>query len=158
MMMTHLAVTVSVLCLFACLGLRARKTADGPDDCITVRNSRGAMTIGLSFLASGMGAWILFAPPEVGALVSPIALAGYALGAALPFIVFAMLAPYSQSPAHCSAVCTGGGTPFWSAVSVALTLLLAVTAALPNLPGASLVAQPRSQLPPLFLRHARHIP
>jgi len=93
MMMTHLAAIVVALCLFGWLGLRARKTADGIDDYMTARNSQGAATIGLSFLASGMGAWILFAPPEVGAFVGPVALAGYALGAALPFIVFAALGP-----------------------------------------------------------------
>lgn len=93
MMMTHLAAIVAALCLFAWLGLRARRTAEGLDDYVTARNSQGATTIGLSFLASGMGAWILFAPPEVGAFVGPVALAGYALGAALPFIVFAMLGP-----------------------------------------------------------------
>lgn len=93
MMMTHLAAIVVALCLFAWLGLRARKTAEGLDDYMTARNSQGATTIGLSFLASGMGAWILFAPPEVGAFVGPIALAGYALGAALPFVIFAMLGP-----------------------------------------------------------------
>ncbi|MFC4260947.1 sodium:solute symporter [Marinobacter lacisalsi] len=93
MMMTHLAAIVAALCLFAWLGLRARKTANGLDDYMTARNSQGATTIGLSFLASGMGAWILFAPPEVGAFVGPVALAGYALGAALPFIVFAALGP-----------------------------------------------------------------
>ncbi|SFR61140.1 Na+/proline symporter [Marinobacter daqiaonensis] len=93
MMMTHLAAIAAALCLFVWLGLRARRTADGIDDYMTARNSQGAATIGLSFLASGMGAWILFAPPEVGAFVGPIALAGYAIGAALPFIVFAMLGP-----------------------------------------------------------------
>lgn len=93
MMITHLAAIVAALCLFAWLGLRARKTATGLDDYMTARNSQGATTIGLSFLASGMGAWILFAPPEVGAFVGPVALAGYALGAALPFIVFATLGP-----------------------------------------------------------------
>ncbi|WP_328188573.1 sodium:solute symporter family transporter [Marinobacter sp. OP 3.4] len=93
MMITHLAAIVAALCLFGWLGLRARRTADGLDDYMTARNSQGATTIGLSFLASGMGAWILFAPPEVGAFVGPVALAGYALGAALPFVVFAMLGP-----------------------------------------------------------------
>jgi Na+/proline symporter len=93
MMMTHLVAIVAALCLFGWLGLRARTTDIGIDDYMTARNSQGATTIGLSFLASGMGAWILFAPPEVGAFVGPVALAGYALGAALPFIVFAMLGP-----------------------------------------------------------------
>ena len=92
-MMIHLAAIVAALCLFAWLGLRARKTANGLDDYMTARNSQGATAIGFSFLASGMGAWILFAPPEVGAFVGPVALAGYALGAALPFIVFAALGP-----------------------------------------------------------------
>jgi len=93
MMITQMAAIVAALCLFGWLGLRARQTANGIDDYMTARNSQGATTIGLSFLASGMGAWILFAPPEVGAFVGPVALAGYALGAALPFIVFAMLGP-----------------------------------------------------------------
>ncbi|WP_372987884.1 sodium:solute symporter family transporter [Marinobacter sp.] len=93
MMITQMAAIVAALCLFGWLGLRARQTANGIDDYMTARNSQGATDIGLSFLASGMGAWILFAPPEVGAFVGPVALAGYALGAALPFIVFAMLGP-----------------------------------------------------------------
>lgn len=93
MMMTQLAAITAALCLFVWLGLRARRTADGLDDYITARNSQGATTIGLSFLASGMGAWILFAPPEVGAFVGPVALAGYAIGAALPFLLFAALGP-----------------------------------------------------------------
>ena len=93
MMITHMAAIVAALCLFGWLGVRARQTDSGIDDYMTARNSQGATTIGLSFLASGMGAWILFAPPEVGAFVGPVALAGYALGAALPFIVFALLGP-----------------------------------------------------------------
>lgn len=93
MMIAHLAAIAAALCLFTWLGLRARRTATGLDDYVTARNSQGAATIGLSFLASGMGAWILFAPPEVGAFVGPVALAGYALGAALPFVVFALLGP-----------------------------------------------------------------
>ena len=72
MLYTTVAALAAALGLFTWLGLRA---------------------LGLSFLASGMGGWILFAPPEVGALVGPVALAGYALGAALPFIVFAFCGP-----------------------------------------------------------------
>ncbi|MEB3736203.1 hypothetical protein ULF88_23915 [Halopseudomonas pachastrellae] len=77
-----------------CLDWPARPLCrGGPDDFVTARNSQNARAIGLSFLASGMGGWILFAPPEVGALVGPLALAGYALGAALPFALFAALGP-----------------------------------------------------------------
>lgn len=87
------AVLGAALLCFAFLGLRARR-ADGPlDDYVTARNSQGAQAIGLSFLASSMGAWILFAPPEIGAFVGPVALAGYAIGSSLPFIVLGLYGP-----------------------------------------------------------------
>jgi Na+/proline symporter len=91
-----LVVLCAALLLFIWLGLRARRTNGELDDFLTARNSQGAQALGLSFLASGMGGWILFAPSEVGALVGPVALAGYAIGAALPFIVFAFYGPASR--------------------------------------------------------------
>ena len=93
MLYLSMAALAAVLLLFAWIGLRARSAEAGLDDFVTARNSQNARAIGLSFLASGMGGWILFAPPEVGALVGPLALAGYALGAALPFALFAVLGP-----------------------------------------------------------------
>lgn len=93
MLYITLAALGAALLLFAILGLRASRTNTQLDDYVTARNSQGASTLGLSFLASGMGAWILFAPPEVGAFVGPVALGGYALGAALPFIVLALCGP-----------------------------------------------------------------
>ena len=76
MFYTTLAAIVVAMILFAWLGLRARLADGGLDDYVTARNRQGARALGLSFLASGMGGWILFAPPEVGALVGPLALAG----------------------------------------------------------------------------------
>ncbi len=93
MLYTTIAALVAALLLFTWLGLRARVADGGLDDFITARNSQGSRALGLSFLASGMGGWILFAPPEIGALVGPVALAGYAIGAALPFIVFGLCGP-----------------------------------------------------------------
>lgn len=93
MFYTTLLAVVLALAAFVWLGLRARLASGGLDDYVTARNSQGAAALGLSFLASGMGAWILFAPPEVGALVGPVALAGYAVGAAAPFLVFALCGP-----------------------------------------------------------------
>lgn len=93
MLYTTVAALTAALLVFTWLGLRARLADGGLDDYVTARNSQGARALGLSFLASGMGGWILFAPPEVGALVGPVALAGYAIGAALPFIVFAFCGP-----------------------------------------------------------------
>ncbi|MEQ5803011.1 sodium:solute symporter [uncultured Halomonas sp.] len=121
------AVLGAALLCFAFLGLRARR-ADGPlDDYVTARNSQGAQAIGLSFLASGMGAWILFAPPEIGAFVGPLALAGYAIGSSLPFIVLGLYGPAirrhlpeGRSIGEFAEACYGAGVRRWvSCVSVA---------------------------------------
>ncbi|MGD8430176.1 MAG: sodium:solute symporter, partial [Ectothiorhodospiraceae bacterium] len=90
MPLATLVALAAALVLFAWLGVRARAVEGGVDDYVTARNTQGARTLGLSFLASGMGAWILFAPPEVGAFVGPVAVIGYAVGAALPFLVLAV--------------------------------------------------------------------
>ncbi|MEH6564258.1 MAG: sodium:solute symporter [Halopseudomonas sp.] len=118
-----LAAVVAALLLFVWVGLRARRPESGLDDYITARNSQGAQALGLSFLASGMGGWILFAPPEVGALVGPVGLAGYALGAALPFIVLAFCGPairralpQGRSIGEFAQSCFGGGVRRWVAL------------------------------------------
>ena len=81
------------LLAFLWVGLRARSADTTLDEYLTARGSQSATTLGLSFLASGLGAWILFVPPEIGAFVGPVALAGYAIGAALPFLVLAWCGP-----------------------------------------------------------------
>lgn len=114
------AVLGAALCCFAYLGLRARWVDGSLDDYVTARNSQTASTLGLSFLASGMGAWILFAPPEIGAFVGPLALAGYALGSALPFIVLGLYGPKirralpeGRSIAEFAEACYGLGVKRW---------------------------------------------
>ena len=76
---------------FAWVGFTARGAGRDVEDYVVARNSQDRRRLGLSFLASGMGAWILFAPPEVGAGVGLIGVSGYALGAAGPFVAFALL-------------------------------------------------------------------
>ncbi|MBA2779037.1 sodium:solute symporter family transporter [Billgrantia kenyensis] len=150
------AVLGAALLCFAFLGLRARR-ADGPlDDYVTARNSQPAASLGLSFLASGMGAWILFAPPEIGAFVGPVALAGYAIGSALPFIVLGLYGPTirrhlpeGRSIGEFAEACYGVGVRRWvSVVSVAymaifliaeLTAIGAITALLSDVPPALVV-------------------
>ncbi|MBW3562402.1 MAG: sodium:solute symporter [Actinobacteria bacterium] len=88
--MDILIVTVT-LALFAWIGFRVRHRDEDLDDYITARGTQTAVPLGLSFFASGMGAWILFAPPEVGAFVGIVSVLGYALGAAGPFLAFALL-------------------------------------------------------------------
>lgn len=87
------ALLLAALIAFVWIGLRARTGQTDLDDYITARNSQSASTLTLSFVASGLGAWILFVPPEIGAFVGPIALAGYALAAALPFVVLIWFGP-----------------------------------------------------------------
>jgi Na+/proline symporter len=92
---TSVMVLVVALAGFVAIGLRGvRRPADaGLDDYVVARDSQSAATLGLSFLASGLGAWILFAPPEVGALLGLGAVIGYALAAAGPFVVIAFVGP-----------------------------------------------------------------
>lgn len=87
------AAILAALVLFIWVALRDRTPVSSLDDYLTARGSQGAAALGLSFLASGMGAWILFVPPEIAAFVGPVALGGYVLGAALPFIVLVWFGP-----------------------------------------------------------------
>lgn len=84
------AVAVPVLLLtlavFVAVGLRASRRPDDADEYLQARGSQSGLTLGLSFLAAGLGAWILFAPPEVGAGVGVVGVAGYALGSAAPLL------------------------------------------------------------------------
>lgn len=156
--MLYLTSTVlgAALCCFAFLGLRARFVDGSLDDYVTARNSQTASTLGLSFLASGMGAWILFAPPEIGAFVGPVALMGYAVGSALPFIVLGLYGPKirralpeGRSIAEFAQACYGTGVRRWvSLVSVAymacflaaeLTAIGAITALLSDVPPALVI-------------------
>ena len=83
--MLYATVAALAVCFFffIWIALRERTPVASLDDYLTARGSQSATTLGLSFLASGLGGWILFAPPEIGAFVGPVALAGYALGCLL---------------------------------------------------------------------------
>lgn len=89
---TVLILTVTLLA-FTWIGVRARSTAADLEDYLLARDSQPAGALALSFFASGMGVWILVTPPEVGARVGVDAVVGYALGAAGPFVVFALVGP-----------------------------------------------------------------
>lgn len=85
----------TVLAASVVIGVRAGR--EGPradvDDFTVARGSQGPLALGLSFLASGLGAWILFAPPELGAILGIGPVVGYAVAAAGPFLVFAFVGP-----------------------------------------------------------------
>jgi Na+/proline symporter len=103
-----------------------------------------------------MGAWILFAPPEIGAFIGPVALLGYALGSALPFIVLGLYGPKirqalpeGRSIAEFAQACYGTGVRrFVALISVAymgcflaaeLTAIGAITSLLSDVPPALVI-------------------
>jgi solute:Na+ symporter, SSS family len=92
---SSVVVLVAVLAVFVVVGVYAGREGPGTDlDGFTVaRGSQGPVALGLSFLASGLGAWILFAPPELGAILGIGPVIGYAVAAAGPFLVFAFVGP-----------------------------------------------------------------
>ena len=138
MQLASLAAITVALVLFVWIGLRAARGAGSSlDDYLTARHSQGASALGLSFLASGMGAWILFAPPEVGAFVGPIAVAGYAIGAALPFVVLAWCGrgvrrhlPHGRSIAEFAGLRYGLAMRRWVALLAVAYMLVFLTAEL----------------------------
>lgn len=155
MPMISMAAIAAALIFFIGLGLRVRH-AQGLDDYLTARASQRGATLGLSFLASGMGAWILFAPPEVGAFVGPIAIAGYALGSALPFIILAWAGsairrrlPHGRSLTEFAAARFGNGFRRYTAVlsvgymlcflAAELTAIGAITQLLSGLNGQAVI-------------------
>jgi len=142
MSLAHLGALGAALLVFVLVGLRARSAADDLDDFLTARNTQGAAALGLSFLASGLGAWILFAPPEIGAFVGPVALAGYAVGAALPFLVFAWVGarvrarlPRGRSIGDFVASRFGPSMRIWVAALSVLYMLCFLTAELTAIGG-----------------------
>lgn len=142
MFYASLAALAASLLLFTWIGLRARSHDGDLDDFLVARNSQGALATGLSFLASGMGGWILFAPPEVAAFVGPLALAGYAIGAALPFLLFALFGaairgrlPQGRSLGEFAQSRFGAGMRRWVALLSVLYMLCFLTAELTAIGG-----------------------
>ncbi len=137
-----LAALAACLVFFIWVALRGRSAASSLDDYLTARNSQTATTLGLSFFASGLGAWILFAPPEIGAFVGPVALAGYAIGAALPFFLLAAFGPAirrrmprGRTIAEYAQERFGSTVRLWVSALSALYMLCFITAELTALGG-----------------------
>lgn len=71
--------------LFAVAGMvYARKRRDNLEDFITARGSQGSLATSLTLMASALGAWILFSPPQAATWGGIAAVIGYALGAMAP--------------------------------------------------------------------------
>ncbi|WP_264555219.1 sodium:solute symporter family transporter [Halocatena marina] len=90
-----LGVTTLVVGVVSILGvLFARGQIETVEDYISARGSAGEGTLTATLIASSMGAWILLSPAEAGAAFGGItAVLGYALGSALPMVVYAVIGP-----------------------------------------------------------------
>lgn len=86
---TWLLVAV-VLAGFAWLGLRVGADRDLEGFALAHRGESGR-AIGWSFLASGLGAWLLAAPPEIGATSGMIGVTGYVVAVVLPLVALVVL-------------------------------------------------------------------
>ena len=89
-----LLVTLVTTGLFALLGLlnASRKTMN-IEDFMVSRNRYGSGMALATIVASAMGVWILFSPPQVGATSGIAGILGYCIGSAMPLIVFTQVGP-----------------------------------------------------------------
>jgi len=60
---------------------------------LLARGTVGWAKVGFSIFAGAMGAWVVYAVPEVGVLLGPWGVMGYAASLILPFYLVAFLAP-----------------------------------------------------------------
>jgi SSS family solute:Na+ symporter len=90
-----LGVTALVVAIVSALGVfYSRGRIETVEDYISARDSAGTGTLTATLIASSMGAWILLSPAEAGAAFGGLAaVIGYAVGSALPMVVYAGIGP-----------------------------------------------------------------
>ncbi len=82
-------VTAGVFLLLGIWYVRGRSIS--VEDYIVSRNTAGTGLAIATLVASGLGAWILFAPAETGILAGVAGLVGYGIGSAAPLVAFVLL-------------------------------------------------------------------
>jgi Na+/proline symporter len=135
-----LALALTLLSLVV-VALRVGESS-GIDRYLTARDSQSAPRLALAFVASGLGSWILFAPPEVGQYVGVLGVVGYAVGGGLPFVAFAWLGPKIRAAAPDGVTLTdwvrlrfGRPAQAWVAVVAVFYMFMFVTAELTAIGG-----------------------
>lgn len=90
-----LGVVAGTLVAFAAVGAwAARGRIESVESFVTARDSLGTAALTGTVVASSMGAWILFSPPEAGAAFGGVtAVVGYAAGSALALAAYAVVGP-----------------------------------------------------------------
>ncbi|MFQ5553170.1 MAG: sodium:proline symporter, partial [Thermoplasmata archaeon] len=92
-----LLLTLAIVGGFALVGiLLTRGRIRDAEDYITARNTMGLHVATATFIATVMGAWILFSPAEAGVFFGLPAVIGYGIGSAIPLIVYTFLGPRAR--------------------------------------------------------------
>lgn len=87
-----LVVTLVTSAIFTLLGLlHASRQSLTLENFMVSRNQVGTGMAVATIVASAMGAWILFSPPEVGATSGLAGIVGYCIGQAAPAAIFAII-------------------------------------------------------------------
>ena len=87
-----IAIVLATVAGFALVGLiHASQRTIGLEDFTVSRNRIGFGMALATIVASAMGAWILFSPPEVGATSGMAGIVGYCIGQAAPAGIFAVM-------------------------------------------------------------------
>eukprot|EP00425_Heterocapsa_triquetra_P001340 CAMPEP_0195056760 /NCGR_PEP_ID=MMETSP0448-20130528/5020_1 /TAXON_ID=66468 /ORGANISM="Heterocapsa triquestra, Strain CCMP 448" /LENGTH=542 /DNA_ID=CAMNT_0040086605 /DNA_START=120 /DNA_END=1748 /DNA_ORIENTATION=+ len=73
---------------------KAGQESKSADFWYSARKSQGWVSLGLSFFASSMGAWVVFAAPETGANFGWWGTFGYAFASCFPFFVMGIVGPW----------------------------------------------------------------
>jgi solute:Na+ symporter, SSS family len=138
-MITTTAAIVALVGTLAALASIAHGAGSGKslDVYLTARDTQSTIRLALAFLASGLGAWMLFAPPEVGQYIGVLGVIGYAVGGALPFVAYAWLGPKIRDAAPDGVTLTdwvrerfGRGAQTWVGVVSVFYMFMFITAEL----------------------------
>ncbi|KAJ1985227.1 hypothetical protein H4R34_000186 [Dimargaris verticillata] len=88
------ALVYVTMVIFMGIGLYAgRQTGNSKELFLAARQTQNALPLGLNFLATSIGTWILFSLPEIGTIAGLLGVIAYSLACVFPLIVFAWLGP-----------------------------------------------------------------
>ena len=88
---TSLILVITISLIFSLVGIAYSKKYQGLNNYLTANRSIGFFSLTTSFVASALGAWILFGPPSAATWGGVGAVIGYALGTAFPMIFLIFL-------------------------------------------------------------------
>ena len=88
---TSIIITIIICFLFTLIGISYSKKFKGKDNYLVANRSVGLFSLTTSFVASALGAWILFGPASAATWGGIGAVTGYALGTAFPLFILIYL-------------------------------------------------------------------